>query len=358
MKQTDDNFEAFDVLAQELSKFEDLSPEEEEAIKEINKDKDDLEEEPELEEEEEIEDTEEIEEDIDDDKKDNIVDEPTDLGEYEGDITKFVVNKLEDKLGLPLGDGIEKVDDIVDKLVEMVEESSKDVFASEEVATLNEYVKNGGDLKKFYSDTLSSGVDLDLIDIDNVSDQRKVVKENLKNRGYSDKQIERMVTRYEESGVLQEEAEDAVEIIKEFRETKKKELLEDQQKQMVEIKKRNEKYFADVQKSIKEIKDIRGIPVSEKEKKELYRYIFMPEADGKTKFQKDTNGNVKHLLEAAFLSMKGDILIERAQSKGATNTAKIIKDKLSQKSNRIKKTGSSTSDLDALDMMVAQLRKN
>lgn len=364
MKQQEDSFDAFDVLARELQLPTELTPEEEEVINSRKKSKElpNEEEEPELidesdlaEDEEEVEETEENES-VEDTTNEN---EPTDvdtLGEYEQDITKYVSTKLEEKLGVSFGD-LTKVEDIVDELAKMVDESTKDVFANDEVSELNEYVRNGGDLKKFYSEVYNTGIDIDAADIENVSDQRKIVKENLKNRGYSDKQVERMITRYEDSGVLQEEAEDALEVIKEYRENKKKELLAIQQKNYEESKKRNEAYINNVQKVIKELKDVRGIPVSEKEKKDLYKYIFVPDSDGKTQFQKDSIGNAKNLIESAFFTMKGDALIQRAQSKGATNTAKTLKDKLSQKGNRTKKSGTKEDNVDAIDFYSKYFRK-
>lgn len=363
-----DNFDAFDILASELSNtMHDVTDEELEVINQQKKtsDTDEVDEEPELEDE-----TPSTEDTVEEDEEEVVetktttkketketTDETDDLGEYEEDIAKLVAAKLGEKLGVTLGE-FTKVDDIVDELASMVEESTKDAFANDEIVQLNEYVRNGGDLKKFYAETFNAGVDLDLIDIDSASDQKKIVKENLLNRGYSDKQIERMISRYQDSGVLQEEAEDSIESIKEFRETKKKALLETQQKQADTVKKRNERYFSDVQKSIKELNNVYGINLSDKDRKDLYTHVLVPEADGKTKFQKDTFEDPKKFVVAAFLAMKGSTLIDKAQSKGATITAKTLKDKLSQKGNRVKKSGTRDEGIDALDWFSGKLRKN
>lgn len=56
--------------------------------------------------------------------------------------------------------------------------------------------------------------------------------------------------------------------------------------------------------------------------------------------------------------MKGATLIDKAQSKGATITAKTLKDKLSQKGNRVKKSGTRDEGVDALDWFSGKLRKN
>jgi hypothetical protein len=290
----------------------------------------------------------------DTDKNDDDVE---DLGEYESDITTFVTSKLEEKLGMSLGKH-SKISDVVDELASIVEESTKDVFANEEVAKLNEYVANGGDLKKFYSAVYSGGIDLDNIDIENTSDQKKIIKEDLKVNGYTEAQIERKLSRYEDSGVLQEEAEDATERLKEYKVKVEKELLETTKKDAEVAKKRNIEFVSNVQKSIKELKDIYGIPVTEKQRKDLYNAILVPESDGKTLYQKEYSKNVMNLITSAFVTLYGQELVKKAQDKGATSTAKELKDKLSQKGNRLKNSGSQDTGSNPLKTFAGMLRKN
>ena len=53
----------------------------------------------------------------------------------------------------------------------------------------------------------------------------------LKEKGFNAKQIDKKISKYEDAGLLEDEAQDAIEDLKEIREEKKKQLLEDQQKQ-------------------------------------------------------------------------------------------------------------------------------
>ncbi|MFA5396904.1 MAG: hypothetical protein WC346_12925 [Methanogenium sp.] len=359
---------AFDIMAKELSSVaSELTDEELEVIENmktrtISKEEDENTEDEEIDtetetDESEEEETEEDEElDKEDKKEKKETKEDDDLGEFEEDITKFVKNKIENKLGISLSDS-SKIEDIVDELSSMVEESTKNLFANEEVEEINEYVRNGGDLKKFFSESYSSGVDLDVVDLDSVSDQKRIMKEHLKNRGYSDAQIERKLDRYEDSGVLQEEAEEAVESIKEYRELKKKELLETQQKQAEAIKKRNEVYINNVQKSIKELDNVYGLTITDKDRKDLYKYMLSPEADGKTKLQKEAFEDPKKFVVYALLTMKGDAIVKKALTKGASNTAKSLKDKLSQKGNRVKRSNTKEGEVSGLSAFAAMLRK-
>ena len=71
---------------------------------------------------------------------------------------------------------------------------------------------------------------LDDIDIEDEANQKLVVKQLLKEKGFSTKKIDKLVSRYEEAGLLEDEAQDALEDLKEIKEEKKKQLLEDQKK--------------------------------------------------------------------------------------------------------------------------------
>lgn len=53
----------------------------------------------------------------------------------------------------------------------------------------------------------------------------------LAEKGFNEKQIARKIEKYEDAGILEDEAEDALEAMKEIEETKKEQLLEDQRKQ-------------------------------------------------------------------------------------------------------------------------------
>ena len=76
--------------------------------------------------------------------------------------------------------------------------------------------------------------------------------------------------------------------------------------------------------------NIRGIKIPEKDKKVLLEYIFKPDADGMTRFQKDWSKSVKNLLESAYFTMKGDTLLKAAKSEGSNNAISKFKNSLSK----------------------------
>lgn len=61
---------------------------------------------------------------------------------------------------------------------------------------------------------------------------------------------------------------------------------------------------------------IYGIDIPEKDKKALLEYIFKPDADGITRYQKDYAKSLKNLITSAYFTMKGDTLIDIAKKKG------------------------------------------
>ena len=268
-----------------------------------------------------IEEETEEEEEIEDNNEENVV-------------TNFF-DAMAEKLNWEFEEGEEKpksVDELINYFQNVIEENSKPEYSSEEVEALDNFVKQGGDLKKYL--TIDAELDLDDIDIEDEANQKLVVKQLLKEKGFSTKKIDKLVSRYEEAGLLEDEAQDALEDLKEIKEEKKKQLLEDQKKAYQIQLQRQQQFYDNVVSEIKGLKNIRGITVPEKDKKVLMDYILKPDTDGKTKYQKDyAKGGVKNLIESAYFTMNADKLIEAAKREG--NNSAIDKFRRSLKSSSI-----------------------
>lgn len=287
-----------------------------------------------------------------------------DLGQYEEDITAYFQEQLFDKLGWEPGEDekFKSVEDLVNYMQKIVEENSTPEYASDDIRQLDEFVKNGGDLKEYYQVT-KAGVDPDKIDLTLEDNQKQVIREHLVNQGYSDTRIEKMLQRYEDAGVLEEEATDAVELIKEFNEKQEQKLLAEQSQLAKEAEKRQQEFISTVQSDIRSLSDVRGMKVTDDEKKKLINYVLKVGNDGMTQYQKDYQKNfTKNFLESAYLTMKGDAVFKTVEKKAATKAAQNLKNKLSQKGRRIKGSDTSTgksrsSDLSILSSATKLLRK-
>lgn len=268
-----------------------------------------------------IEEEAEEEEEIEDNNEENVV---TNFFDAMAEKLNWEFEEDEDKP--------KNVDELINYFQNVIEENSKPEYSSEEVEALDNFVKQGGDLKKYL--TIDAELDLDDIDIEDEANQKLVVKQLLKEKGFSTKKIDKLVSRYEEAGLLEDEAQDALEDLKEIKEERKKQLLEDQKKAYHEQLQRQQQLYDNVVSEIKGLKNIRGITVPEKDKKVLMDYILKPDTDGKTKYQKDyAKGGVKNLIESAYFTMNADKLIEAAKREG--NNSAIDKFRRSLKSSSI-----------------------
>lgn len=234
-----------------------------------------------------------------------------------------------EELGLEFEEDEEKpqtVEEFCEYFKDLIEENSTPEYANEDVAKLDEFVRNGGKLEDYFQ--ISANIDYDNFDIDNESNQKQIIRELLTEKGFNDKQIQRKIEKYEDAGILEDEAEEALELMREITETKKEELLAQQKKENELRVERQQKFVDDVVTNIKTLKDIRGISIPEKDKRALLDYIFKADADGLTRYQKDYSKSVKNLIESAYFTMKGDTLLDTAKKIGTSSAIKTLKQSL------------------------------
>lgn len=266
-----------------------------------------------------------------DDDVNNIDDNDDDVDEEESSKVTALFDAIAEELEWEFDDDEEEekpktVEELVNYFKEVIKEQSVPQYANEDVAKLDEFVRNGGDLNDYF--TLTPEIDYENFDTTIESNQKQIVKMLLAEKGFNEKQIARKIEKYEDAGILEDEAEDALEAMKEIEETKKEQLLEDQRKQHEQMVARQQKFMDDVVGEINAMKDIRGIKVPEKDKKALLAYIFKADVNGKTQYQKDYSKSVKNLIESAYFTMKGDTLLDTAKKMGTSSAIKNLKQSL------------------------------
>lgn len=267
---------------------------------------------------------------------------------------------LADKMGWDIDEEDEvpsTPEELVNYFQQVIEDNSVPQYASEEVEKLDAFVKNGGDIKKYFE--IDAPLDIEDIDITEEDNQKSVVREFLREKGFNTKQIDKKLTKYEDAGLLEDEAEDALEALKEIREQKKQQLLENQEKAAVERQKQQQAYFNAVVNEIKGMDNIRGVKIPEKDKRVLLEYIFKPNADGVTGFQRDWQKSVKNLIESAYFTMKGDTLVQAAKAEGSTAAINRFKNSLNTNSiSKKTKKQDNTSTESMWDSFARQFRVN
>ena len=266
-----------------------------------------------------------------DDDVNNIDDNDDDVDEEESSKVTALFDAIAEELEWEFDNDEEEekpktVEELVNYFKEVIKEQSVPQYANEDVAKLDEFVRNGGDLNDYF--TLTPEIDYENFDTTIESNQKQIVKMLLAEKGFNEKQIARKIEKYEDAGILEDEAEDALEAMKEIEETKKEQLLEDQRKQHEQMVARQQKFMDDVVGEINAMKDIRGIKVPEKDKKALLAYIFKADANDKTQYRKDYSKSVKNLIESAYFTMKGDTLLDTAKKMGTSSAIKNLKQSL------------------------------
>ena len=244
------------------------------------------------------------------------------------------------------------VEDLVAYFKDVIEENSVPVYANEEVKEIDEFVRNGGKLQDYFK--AIAPVEYDNIDITKEDNQKKVLKEYLKTQGYNDTRIDRKLERYEDAGVLEEEAEEALEFLKDASSKNKERLLEEQETFARQQKEEQQKYIDSVVKEINSITEIRGIKIPKEDKARLAEYMFKPDSSGQTQYVKDFVKDPKNVIGAAYFTMKGDALLGAAKNEGNTKAMQRLK-------NSLKSTGAgknskkiTTSSSDSLWVTVAR----
>ena len=283
-------------------------------------------------------------------KKEEIIEEPIDEPEDDSELVGNFFDAMAEELGWEFDEEESEskpknVQELISYFKTVIEENSKPDFASEEIEALDAYVKQGGDLKKYLQ--IDAELDLDDIDLDEESNQKAVVKMLLKEKGFSSKQIDKKISKYEDAGLLEDEAQDAIEDLKEIREQRKEQLLKEQKKQYEQYQEQQRTFYNNVVDEIKGLKNIRGIAIPEKDKKVLIDYILKPDADGRTKYQKDyAKGGVKNLIESAYFTMNADKLLEAAKREGNNKAVERFRNSLKSTSvsSKSKQTQTSSSD--------------
>lgn len=288
--------------------------------------------------------SEEQDPDKDNDDNDNVVDPKKDEPDENGDEPKNQINLDDNETEMvtnffdAVAEKLEwadvtdeekpkNVEDLINYFSKVIEEDSKPQYASEEIEALDNYVKQGGDLAKYLQ--IDAELDLDEIDLDDETNQKLVVKSLLREKGFNEKQIDKKISKYIDAGLLEDEAQDAIEDLKEIKEQKKEQLLAEQKRAYEQYRQRQQDFCDNVVTEIKNLKNIRGIAIPEKDKKVLMDYILKPDSDGKTKYQKDyAKGGVKNLIESAYFTMNADKLINAAKREGNNTAINKFKDSL------------------------------
>lgn len=259
--------------------------------------------------------------------------EPSEADVIEAQQVGLFFDALGQSLGWNMDDIDEKdrpltVDQLTDYMKAVVTENSVPQYADERIQALDEYVKNGGKFEDFYA-RQQQALTLDNIDLEDESNQKAVVRELMQRNGYTDEQINKKISRYEDSDMLYEESEDALDRLKQLRQREVEEATRQQEELAKQQEEQSKAFFTAVTNDINSLTNIRGIAIPKEDRKALFDYIFKVDQNGQSQYTKDFNKNLsRNLIESAYFTMKADALISNARATGETSAAEKLRNML------------------------------
>lgn len=233
------------------------------------------------------------------------------------------------------------IEGLIQYITDLVDENSTPTYSDPRIKQLDEYVKNGGSFDDFYNG-MSEELKYDSLDMEDESNQKAVIKEYLKLQGYSDDQVDSKLERYEDADMLEDEANDAVKILKSVKQQQLEQQQQAQQLAYEEQQKQIMEFAENLNKEIFNLTNIRGLNIPKEDRKQLYDYITKVDKDGYTQYQKDFGKNqIKNIIESAYFTMKGDALLTEAAKGGQTSAVKKLRQilKSSSKNHSSKSLG-------------------
>ncbi len=219
----------------------------------------------------------------------------------------------------------DSMEGLINYIEDTVAENSKPQYADDRIAQLDSYVKNGGKFEDFYNG-MSQNIQYDNMDMEDESNQKMAVRDYLKLSGYSDEQIDKKIERYEDADMLEDEATDAIERLKEHQQLQLQHQQEEQEALRIQQQQQAQQFVTNLNNTINSLDSIRGIAIPKQDRKALFDYITKVDASGMTQYQKDFNANMtENLIESAYFTMKGDALIGEAKRTGQTTAAEKLR---------------------------------
>lgn len=253
--------------------------------------------------------------------------EPSD--DYDAEVLSLLFQAVSEKTGVELDDiDLKSPEDLVDAITKIIDSKSVPSYHNDLSREFDEFLRDGGDPAEFMA---SLGEDMTLPRVSSDEDREAVIRQVLTDAGFSEKQIERKIDSYIENGTLEEEAQDALDIIK----SKKAKSVESAAKAKREAEaaaiKEQRDFIKSIETHIDGLTNVRGIPVTKEQAKNLKDYLLkVDKKDGLTAYQRESN-SIESLIEAAFISQNKTTLLKAAESRGSSEALSKLQSLLKSK---------------------------
>jgi hypothetical protein len=270
-----------------------------------------------------------------------------DSDNIDNDPVAIFANMLQEKEIIDLGEYFEPSEDGLINAVESTIDSrvkeELDLFQNTltgEGRALLKHLINGGDVGNFV-DTYSQ-VGFDKVDLKNANNQKYVLGEFMKLRGDSQQEIKENIELYEDNGILAKKAELAKNKLVNYQDTQKQEFAQRQVYEAQEKEKVRTEVVSNIQETIANSEEIKGVPLSRKAKKDLLSYMTVPAVKINdpgggvqyvTQFQADemkSSNDIDEFILKAYLRMT-DYDMSSANKKSVTAFSSKLRNSLQNK---------------------------
>jgi len=277
-----------------------------------------------------------------------------------------LVDEVRGLLGFDIEDEFE---DTPEGLVELTKRAAtkmadtqlKELFdAMPDVEQYMQFRLQGGDSAQFF-ETFYGETDYETTQVkeDDIAMQEHLVRRAMELKGFEQEDIKTSVEEFKNTGILQSQAEMARKGLVKYQSREKERLLKEQERQAQEVQKQTEAYWTEVTETIQKSNELRGIPISEKDKKELMDYVSKPVRDGMSAFQVAMNEAPTDVYLAIAALLKRDFNLDGIVSRKASSLkANNLRERMSKSKDKLKSKGQQTKgrvdnpSFDALDLSI------
>ena len=276
-------------------------------------------------------------------------DDPEEDGEEENDSPDFspFMEALHEKFGWEFDEETleeNSLDGVVNHLSSIVKTNVESLLDEElsvgdgTLKKLHEFVKNGGDPKRFM-EVYYNPINYAEINLEDENIQERAVRDLLEKQGYDSEEINDKLDNYKDSGILEKEAKMAKKKLSFLQDKDKETLLERQKEEIKAKEKQDNEYWDEVKTTINKWDKVGDFPIADKDKNTFFDYLNKKDRDGLTAYQKDLMGDKAAAIKMAYIQFK-KFNIEDVKKSVKSEVTKKVKESIT-KFNSSNKSGKS-----------------
>lgn len=212
---------------------------------------------------------------------------------------------------------------------QIANEQLEKIFAAmPDVQEYFEYRANNGDPLKYF-EAQQAEVDYANVDITNEAIQKRVIVDGMRQQGFGDEDINKMVESYEDAGILADNAGIYLRQLQATQGQRKQQLMAQQEQEAAQQRAAAEEYWNSVQATIQQ-GNLKGMQIPQRQRGKFYEWMTAPvDAQGYTQRDLDRNNmDQETALAVEYLLFQGFDLKKLASNAAATQKVSTLKSKL------------------------------